>query len=43
LQSGWHYCPYCSQSTQVRRIKRPNTRDFRRSLRAANDAEFSEG
>jgi type IV pilus assembly protein PilB len=44
MQPGWNYCPYCTQSTEVRRpnkrLRDRTPRTGRRELPAANVAEF---
>ena len=40
LQTGWNFCPYCTKTTESKKVKRIKERDQRRELPAANVAEF---
>ena len=40
LQPGWNYCPYCTRTTDVKKLARKIREPERRELPAANVAEF---
>jgi len=44
LQPGWHFCPYCAHTTEIKRspkrLREREPREGRRQLPAANVAEF---
>jgi type IV pilus assembly protein PilB len=40
LQPGWNYCPYCSRTTEGKRVHKKLKERERRELPAANVAEF---
>jgi type IV pilus assembly protein PilB len=40
LQPGWNYCPYCTRTTDVKKLAKKIREPERRELPAANVAEF---
>ena len=40
LQPGWNYCPYCTRTTDVKKLTKKTREPERRELPAANVAEF---